>query len=81
MKARQGSDRFLTWLQETKGLEVRALSLTRNGGLVRRKVWQGMVLFGGTKANNELLSGQEKGENELLNVIFLALYSLGWLGA
>ena len=63
MKARQGSDRFLTWLQETKGLEVRALSLTkaRNGGLsckarnellVRRKVWQGMVglrlvLFGG----------------------------------
>ena len=43
MKVRQGSDRFLTWLQETKGLEVRALSLTRNGGLVRRKVWQRMV--------------------------------------
>ena len=42
MKARQGSDRFLTRLQETKGLEVIALSLARNGGLVRRKVWQRM---------------------------------------
>ena len=44
-------------------------SLARNGFLVRRK-GENELLFGGTKANNELL-----------NVIFLALYSLGWLGA
>ena len=80
LKARQGSDRFLTWLQETKGLEVRALSLTRNGGLVRRKVWQRMVPEENLRGN-ELWSGQEKGRTEVLNVIFLALYSLGWLGA
>ena len=65
VKARQGSDRFLTWLQETKGLEVRALSLTKARNEVFRARRGMSFLFGG----KEKMSSCSEEQRQIISLV------------